>query len=357
MTRSSPIRIADGVEAGGGAPLLVIAGPDLIESETHALEMAGALSAATAQRGVGFVYKSSFDKANRTSVDSPRGPGLEEGLAILDRVKRECGVAVTTDFHTPDQAAQVAEVADLLQVPAFLCRQTDMLVAAGRSGRAVNVKKGQFGDTRPGESASSFPTWPAPPSPSASTRCSSRSTTTRRGRRATARTSGRSTRSDRCSTGCSRSAVLPQIRSAALAAAACGFAGCAATLPDPGPAQPLDTVLVFLALPATTDEHGGLPEGLLELVVHADRLPDDPGRLLDALDGRPAGNAELLSRSRMAEIDRSAFALAFQADGLATACEVQLAEGAVWWFSCPGIEWPTVRVRGDELTSSAPPRP
>lgn len=141
---SRRIRIAEGVEAGGGAPLLLIAGPDSIESETHALAMARALAAIARERGLALVYKSSFDKANRTSAASFRGPGLEEGLAILARVKKETGLPVTTDFHTPDQAARVAEVADLLQVPAMLSRQTDMLVAAARTGRAVNIKKGQF---------------------------------------------------------------------------------------------------------------------------------------------------------------------------------------------------------------------
>lgn len=138
------IRIGSERVAGEGRPLLLIAGPDLIEGADHALRMAEALASATRDRDVPFVYKSSFDKANRTSVASPRGPGIDDGLRILERVRDEIGVAVTTDFHTPDQAAAVAEVCDLLQVPAFLCRQTDMLVAAGRTGRAVNVKKGQF---------------------------------------------------------------------------------------------------------------------------------------------------------------------------------------------------------------------
>jgi 2-dehydro-3-deoxyphosphooctonate aldolase (KDO 8-P synthase) len=141
---SPRIRIADGIEAGGGAPLLLIAGPDAIESEAHALKMARALQDIARSAGVPFVYKSSFDKANRTSGASFRGPGLDAGLRILARVKAELGVAVTTDFHLPEQAALLAPVVDLLQVPAFLSRQTDMLVAAGRSGRAVNVKKGQF---------------------------------------------------------------------------------------------------------------------------------------------------------------------------------------------------------------------
>jgi 2-dehydro-3-deoxyphosphooctonate aldolase (KDO 8-P synthase) len=142
--RSRRIDIADGIAAGGDAPLLLIAGPDTIESEAHALKMAWALKEIAAERGVPLVFKSSFDKANRTSVDSARGPGLEDGLRVLARIKRETGLPVTTDFHQPEQAPRVASVVDLLQVPAFLCRQTDMLVAAGRTGRAVNVKKGQF---------------------------------------------------------------------------------------------------------------------------------------------------------------------------------------------------------------------
>jgi 2-dehydro-3-deoxyphosphooctonate aldolase (KDO 8-P synthase) len=141
---SPRIRIADGVEAGGGAPLLLIAGPDSIESEAHALEMALALARIAKDRGVPLVYKSSFDKANRTSASSFRGPGMEEGLSILAKVKKETGLPVTTDFHTPEQAARLAPVIDLLQVPAMLSRQTDMLAAAAATGRPVNVKKGQF---------------------------------------------------------------------------------------------------------------------------------------------------------------------------------------------------------------------
>jgi 2-dehydro-3-deoxyphosphooctonate aldolase (KDO 8-P synthase) len=141
---SPPIRIADGVVAGGGAPLLLIAGPDSIESEAHALRMAQALKGIAVARGMTLVFKSSFDKANRTSARSFRGVGLDEGLRILARVKKETGLAVTTDFHTPEQAARIATVVDLLQVPAMLSRQTDMLVAAAKTGRAVNVKKGQF---------------------------------------------------------------------------------------------------------------------------------------------------------------------------------------------------------------------
>jgi 2-dehydro-3-deoxyphosphooctonate aldolase (KDO 8-P synthase) len=138
------IRITDSVEAGDGSPLLLIAGPDVVESEEHCLRMAEALRAIAAERNVALVFKASVDKANRTSIDSFRGPGFDEGLRVLARVKAETGLPITTDFHTPDQASAVGDVADLVQVPAFLCRQTDVLVAAGRTGRAVNVKKGQF---------------------------------------------------------------------------------------------------------------------------------------------------------------------------------------------------------------------
>jgi len=141
---SPQIRIADGTAVGGGAPLLLIAGPDSIESEAHALRMARALKEIAKARGLALVYKSSFDKANRTSAASFRGPGLSDGLAILQRVKRQTGLPVTTDFHTPDQAALLSPVVDLLQIPAMLSRQTDMLVAAARTGRAINIKKGQF---------------------------------------------------------------------------------------------------------------------------------------------------------------------------------------------------------------------
>ncbi|MEO7650320.1 MAG: 3-deoxy-8-phosphooctulonate synthase [Bryobacteraceae bacterium] len=124
---------------GAGAPLALIAGPCVIESEEHVARMA---------RGIGeivgpFVFKASFDKANRTSVSAFRGPGLREGLRILAVVK-SLGYAILTDIHEPSQAAPAAEVADILQIPAFLCRQTDLLVEAGRTGRIVNVKKGQF---------------------------------------------------------------------------------------------------------------------------------------------------------------------------------------------------------------------
>jgi len=132
------------VRFGNALPLALIAGPCLLESRAHAFEMASALKEIAARRGIGFVYKTSFDKANRTSVKSARGVGLDKGLAVFAELRAKLGVPVTTDVHEPGQCAAVAEVADILQIPAFLCRQTDLLVAAAKTGRAVNVKKGQF---------------------------------------------------------------------------------------------------------------------------------------------------------------------------------------------------------------------
>lgn len=124
--------------------MLVIAGPCVIESESHALMVAERLAAIAARLGVRLIYKSSFDKANRTAAAAPRGPGLDEGLAVLAKVRRETGLEVLTDIHETAQAAAAGEVADVLQVPAFLARQTDLIQAAVRTGRTVNVKKGQF---------------------------------------------------------------------------------------------------------------------------------------------------------------------------------------------------------------------
>jgi 2-dehydro-3-deoxyphosphooctonate aldolase (KDO 8-P synthase) len=129
---------------GNALPLAVIAGPCAMESRAHAIEMAGALKEMTQRLGLGLVYKSSFDKANRTSSASARGIGLNEALPIFSEIKERLGLAVTTDVHEVEQCAAAAEVVDILQIPAFLCRQTDLLVAAARTGRAVNVKKGQF---------------------------------------------------------------------------------------------------------------------------------------------------------------------------------------------------------------------
>lgn len=138
------IQVADGIWVGNGHPLLVLAGPCVIEERAFMLRMAETIKGICDRHGTGFVFKSSFDKANRSSGGSARGPGLDEGLAILTAVKEELGVPIVTDIHETWQAAPTAEVADVLQIPAFLCRQTDLLRAAAATGRAVNVKKGQF---------------------------------------------------------------------------------------------------------------------------------------------------------------------------------------------------------------------
>jgi 2-dehydro-3-deoxyphosphooctonate aldolase (KDO 8-P synthase) len=132
------------VFVGGGAPLALIAGPCVIESESHALMIAERLAAITARVGVPLVFKASYDKANRTSLGSFRGPGLLDGLRVLAAIKARVGLPILTDIHEPAQAAAAAEVADVLQIPAFLSRQTDLIVAAARTGRTVNLKKGQF---------------------------------------------------------------------------------------------------------------------------------------------------------------------------------------------------------------------
>jgi 2-dehydro-3-deoxyphosphooctonate aldolase (KDO 8-P synthase) len=129
---------------GADEPLLVIAGPCVIESEALTLSIAERLANETRDLDVQLVFKASFDKANRTSLEAYRGPGLDEGLRILETVRDQIGLLVTTDIHVPEQAAAVGDVCELLQIPAFLARQTDLLVAAAKTGRAVNVKKGQF---------------------------------------------------------------------------------------------------------------------------------------------------------------------------------------------------------------------
>ncbi len=135
---------AGSVAIGGTAPLALIAGPCVIESREHTLRMAAEVARIARSVGVPVIFKASFDKANRSSAASYRGPGLDEGLAILAEAGREAGVPVLTDIHEPAQAAAAAEAVDILQIPAFLCRQTDLLVAAARTGRTVNIKKGQF---------------------------------------------------------------------------------------------------------------------------------------------------------------------------------------------------------------------
>jgi 2-dehydro-3-deoxyphosphooctonate aldolase (KDO 8-P synthase) len=140
---ASAIRLGK-LRLGAGEPLFLIAGPCVIESEPHALEMAHRLASAARKLQIPFIFKASYDKANRTSVDSYRGPGLKRGLEILARIKQEVDVPVLTDVHEVAQVRPAAEVCDIIQIPAFLCRQTDLLLEAGRSGAVVNIKKGQF---------------------------------------------------------------------------------------------------------------------------------------------------------------------------------------------------------------------
>jgi 2-dehydro-3-deoxyphosphooctonate aldolase (KDO 8-P synthase) len=129
---------------GNDLPLVFIVGPNTLESRAHALETSAALAEIARKLQIGLIYKTSFDKANRTSVNSARGIGLEDGLPILAEVRETTGLPVLTDIHAPEQCAPVAEVVDVLQTPAFLCRQTDLLLAAGMTGKPVNIKKGQF---------------------------------------------------------------------------------------------------------------------------------------------------------------------------------------------------------------------
>jgi 2-dehydro-3-deoxyphosphooctonate aldolase (KDO 8-P synthase) len=132
------------IRFGAGAPLFLIAGPCVIESEGHALVMAEKLGAVAGELGVPYIFKASYDKANRTSVASYRGPGLKNGLKILAKIKKKTGLPILTDVHQASEVEAAAEVCDILQIPAFLSRQTDLLVAAGKSERVVNIKKGQF---------------------------------------------------------------------------------------------------------------------------------------------------------------------------------------------------------------------
>jgi len=137
------VRVGD-IPIGDGAPLVLIGGPCVIENDAHALSMAEAIATVARRLGVPYIFKASFDKANRTSLNSYRGPGLKAGVATLAHVKDAHGLPILTDVHEPQQVAAVAEVADVLQIPAFLARQTDLIVAAADSGRVVNLKKGQF---------------------------------------------------------------------------------------------------------------------------------------------------------------------------------------------------------------------
>ena len=132
------------VTFGNDLPLSLIAGPCVMESRDHAMKMAEALAEMAKSLGIGIVYKSSFDKANRTSIDSHRGMGMGDALEIFTEIKETFGLPVITDVHTPEQCNELAGVMDVLQIPAFLCRQTDLLVEAGNTGLALNIKKGQF---------------------------------------------------------------------------------------------------------------------------------------------------------------------------------------------------------------------
>lgn len=143
LTTTKEIKVG-WIPIGGGNPLAIIAGPCVIESERHAMETAEKLKKITSDAGIPFIYKSSYDKANRTSITSYRGPGIAEGLRILSKIKRELNLPVLSDIHTEEEVDLAAEVLDILQIPAFLCRQTDLVVKAARSGKPVNVKKGQF---------------------------------------------------------------------------------------------------------------------------------------------------------------------------------------------------------------------
>ena len=132
------------VSFANNAPFSLMAGPCVLESRQHAFDMAGKIKETCGKLGVGVIYKTSFDKANRSAITSERGPGLEEALVIFADLKQQMGLSVMTDVHEPWQCAEVAKAADIIQIPAFLCRQTDLLIAAGKTGKAINVKKGQF---------------------------------------------------------------------------------------------------------------------------------------------------------------------------------------------------------------------
>ena len=143
MTPSSSVQIGE-ISLSNDGPMVLIAGPCQLESRDHAFDMAGRLKELTSALGIGFIFKTSFDKANRTSLGSARGAGLDAALAVFADLRSALGVPVLTDVHEIDQCAALEPVVDVLQIPAFLCRQTDLLVAAAKTGRAVNVKKGQF---------------------------------------------------------------------------------------------------------------------------------------------------------------------------------------------------------------------
>src|ERR1700757_4015362 len=141
---AAPVVGVGKVEFGNALPISIIAGPCQLESRAHALEVASALKEIAGRLGIGLVYKTSFDKANRTSVSAARGLGLQQALPVFAEIRSSLGLPVLTDVHEPAQCAEVAQAVDVLQIPAFLCRQTDLLLAAAATGKVVNVKKGQF---------------------------------------------------------------------------------------------------------------------------------------------------------------------------------------------------------------------
>ena len=134
----------NGIKISNKDKICLIAGPCQLETEQHALDMVGKISEISKKYDIGFIYKTSFDKANRTSLKSKRGAGLEKSLPIFDKIRKEVGVPILTDIHSADQCSIVASHVDVLQIPAFLCRQTDLLIAAAKTGKIINVKKGQF---------------------------------------------------------------------------------------------------------------------------------------------------------------------------------------------------------------------
>lgn len=141
---NNKVTISENIEIGSGLPLCIIAGPCVIEEYSITLKIAKTLKDITQKLGIPFIFKASYDKANRTSISSFRGPGIDEGLEILNTIKKEVGVPVTSDIHLMEEAEKASRVLDLIQIPAFLCRQTDFILAAARTGKPVNIKKGQF---------------------------------------------------------------------------------------------------------------------------------------------------------------------------------------------------------------------
>ncbi|MGD2294206.1 MAG: 3-deoxy-8-phosphooctulonate synthase [Candidatus Aminicenantes bacterium] len=144
LTETREVKVSEKIKVGGRNPLFLFGGPCVIESRAHAFRMAKAVSTICKNLGIPFIFKASYDKANRTSIASFRGPGVDEGLKILREIKQELAIAVLSDVHDPSQIPKAAEVLDVIQIPAFLCRQTDLVIEAARTGKPMNIKKGQF---------------------------------------------------------------------------------------------------------------------------------------------------------------------------------------------------------------------